>query len=355
MDLRDSKIIDLEIIKDKVSHYMNFDEDFQEIEIDFFGGEPLLAFPLIKEAVDWIASQKWKKRYQFMIGTNGTVFSHEIKEWLIKQKHHLQLSLSIDGAKRSHDLGRSNSYDLIIKHIDFFREYWPHQPAKMTIYADTIPYIYENVVHLEDLDILFTANIAFENMWENEEQKRFTISVFEDQLSQLVDYYISHPELYPVIPLLASIPEYLGLPGKTGEDEHGIKRYCGSGHAMTVVDIDAKEYPCHRFLPWVTGNPLPLPPDVNHQTSWEPVICADCKLLQACPTCAGFNWEINKNTGHRTTFHCEFFKAQVKAACRLESIRMIQQYKQINELSEPVKKQFKIRLDAIMHMMETGL
>jgi len=43
------------------------------------------------------------------------------------------------------------------------------------------------------------------------------------------------------------------------------------------------------------------------------------------PTCAGYNWEINGDTGHRTTFHCDSFKLEVKASCLLEWKRLQRQ------------------------------
>jgi radical SAM protein with 4Fe4S-binding SPASM domain len=33
--------------------------------------------------------------------------------------------------------------------------------------------------------------------------------------------------------------------------------FCGAGHEMVTVDVDGEVYPCHRFLPWVTGKPAP--------------------------------------------------------------------------------------------------
>ncbi|MCX6578850.1 MAG: hypothetical protein NT166_01540 [Candidatus Aminicenantes bacterium] len=89
---------------------------------------------------------------------------------------------------------------------------------------------------------------------------------------------------------------------------------------MVTVDVDGTRYPCHRFLPLCTGKPLPDGP-VNRQTRWKPEKCAKCNLAPSCPTCIGFNYQLNGDTAKRTTHHCEAFKLGIMASCKLEAIR----------------------------------
>ena len=44
-----------------------------EVEIDFFGGEPFLEFPTIKEVCEWVWSNNWRNKYVFFATTNGVV------------------------------------------------------------------------------------------------------------------------------------------------------------------------------------------------------------------------------------------------------------------------------------------
>ena len=120
---------------------------------------------------------------------------------------------------------------------------------------------------------------------------------------------------------------------------------------MVAIDVDGTRYPCHRFMPWVTHKPAPEE-NVNCQTAWKPETCVDCKLIPSCPTCAGYNREINGDTGHRTTFHCESFKLEVMASCLLEWKRLRRKLNNIGSMSDKEIVQAKARIDAIEAFIE---
>jgi radical SAM protein with 4Fe4S-binding SPASM domain len=352
-ELRDKQIMDVSIAKEAIRNYMEKD-GYDYINIDFFGGEPFIAFDFIRDVVDWFHSQTWDKEHVFQIGTNGTILNEEIKEWLYKNRRCVKVGFSIDGTKIAHNLCRSNSYDLLIKNIPFYKKYWPNQPAKMTICAETIPYVADGVIELEEMDLLFTANMAFEDHWGDEVNKEKLLDIYEEQLTRLVDYYNQHSHLYPVSPLLTSIPEYLGIPNYSEMSSKEIKRFCGAGHEMVVVDIDGSTYPCHRFIPWITKKTSPGE-NANCQKAWKPEKCAQCKLIHSCPTCAGYNWEVNNDTGMRTDYHCESFKREVMASCLIEWNRLQRKLKSSNILDNDEKKIIKRKLDAMKELIDIGI
>ena len=352
-ELRDKKIMDFLVAKKAICDSME-EEGFDLLEIHFFGGEPLIAFPLIKEVIDWFPSRSWEKKHRFLIGTNGTILTEEIKEWLYKHRECISVALSLDGTKKAHDLSRSNSYDSIRANLPFFQEYWSKQPAKMTICADTIPYAADGIIELEEMGLMFTANIGFEDQWGDEANKFKLLETYEDQLSRLVDYYSDNAHLFPVSPMLTAVPEYLGIPSLYEDKEKENKRFCGAGHEMSVIDVDGKKYPCHRFIPWVTNRPAPEY-DVNCQSAWKPDKCAQCRFIPSCPTCAGYNWEIHGDTGIRSTFHCESFKLEVMASCLIEFKRLRRQFENIDTLEDEQKRKMRMRLDAIWELIENGV
>jgi radical SAM protein with 4Fe4S-binding SPASM domain len=125
-------------------------------------------------------------------------------------------------------------------------------------------------------------------------------------------------------------------------------RYCGAGHEMIMIDVDGNRYPCHRFSPWVTGRSAPAKL-VNRQTTWGPERCAECQLVTICPTCAGFNWQENGDSGIRTTYHCESIKLEVLASAKLQALRLLQQQPEnLAQLSFEEVHRNKCRLDAIL-------
>jgi len=352
-DMRDNRKMDIEIAKKTIAFYMD-ENKYSGLEIEFFGGEPMLCFPLIQDIVEWFHSRKWEKKHIFLIGTNGTILNNEIKKWLYKNKSCVTIALSIDGCKKAHDLSRDNSFDIIQSNLPFFINNWPNQPAKMTICAETLPYVAESVIYLEKMGLVFTANIGFENIWGTEKEKSNLLDIYENQLSLLVDYYVQHPDLFPVRPILTAIPEYLGIPNLESVKKNEIIKFCGAGSAMTVVDVDGEEYPCHRFLPWITGKEAPKH-QVNCQTSWKPESCDNCILIPSCPTCIGYNWEINNDDRIRSTFHCDSYKLEVLASCKLEALRLIQKLEGRDILTNNEKKQIKIRIETLWYLIDEGI
>lgn len=344
----------LSTAQDAVIEYMETDNGFDGVEFDFFGGEPMLVFDLIRELVDWFHTQSWRKDHLFYIGTNGTILTEEMKSWLVQHKDCVSVGVSLDGNKIAHDLNRSNSYDRLMKNLPFFRENWPTQPVKMTISAETIPYVADSIIQFEELEIPFSANIVFEDIWGPPEQKATLLDIYAEQLDRLVEYYIVHPDLVPAR-IIDIKPEFAAnewLAKHIGED---CVRWCGAGHEMVVIEVDGSRSPCHRFSPWVTGRPAPTNL-VNRQKSWEPEQCSNCRWNQICPTCAGYNWQMNGESGIRTTNHCQAFKLELQASAKLQALRLLQQRPDdFANLSPEETYMTKLRIDQLLNIAEHGV
>lgn len=129
-DLREGDAMEPEVARSAISHYLESDDDFKRVGIDFFGGEPLLAFDLIKDTVEWVNARKWPKDYRFVIGTNGTLLNDEMKNWMYRNRYCLNLAVSLDGNKVAHDLTRDNSYNRVQPHLSFFKNTGLIKPLK---------------------------------------------------------------------------------------------------------------------------------------------------------------------------------------------------------------------------------
>jgi radical SAM protein with 4Fe4S-binding SPASM domain len=353
---RNVKAMSFKTAKDAITRYMEADDGFDAVEFQFFGGEPMLEFPLIKEVVEWFKSRTWIKKFIFFIVSNGTILTDEMKTWLKDNKKMVVLGFSIDGNRTSHNISRDNSYDLLLSNLPFFTENWPHQPAKMTICKENIPYIADSIIELEEMGINFTANIVFEDIWGDSEEKDELLAIYQDQLDQLVEYYSQNPQLNPVGPIFNRGLEHYNQPIRnTVTLDSDCSRFCGAGHEMAMIDVDGTEFPCHRFAPWITKRPSPIQP-VNRQEEWGPEKCKECKLLSVCSTCAGFNWETNGDTAIRTTYHCEAVKVELLATAKLHAVRLGNMGKsELNKLSGEELSHEKVRLDAILSMVNEGI
>ena len=91
-------------------------------QIDFFGGEPLLNFPLMQKLVPFARSLSARLGVQvgFGIVTNGTLLTEEMKQFLIDEK--FQIKVSLDGGRKTQDRIRkfhngSGTYDIVAKNV----------------------------------------------------------------------------------------------------------------------------------------------------------------------------------------------------------------------------------------------
>ncbi len=276
-----------------------------------------------------------------------------MKSWLVENKEHVSVGISLDGNKIAHDLNRCNSYDMVHQNLPFFRKHWPEQPAKMTISAESIPYVAESVIELEEMGLPFYGNVVFENIWGTSHQKAKLLDTYSEQLNKLVEYYSSRPDRLPPR-MLAHDPGVMYRSGQSEPPGEACVRYCGAGHELVIVDIDGNTYSGHRFMPWVTGRPAPSEP-VNRQGTWGPERCAKCRIVSLCPTCAGFNWQVNGNPATRTTYHCEAFKLEFLASAKLHAVRLMQQAANLSILSpNQISEEAKLRLDAILDLATNG-
>ena len=75
----------------------------RNLEVDFFGGEPLMNFQVVKDLVAYARSieKEKKKNFRFTLTTNGVLVDDDVIEWANRECHNVVLSL--DGRKEIHD------------------------------------------------------------------------------------------------------------------------------------------------------------------------------------------------------------------------------------------------------------
>ena len=119
------------------------------VEIGFIGGEPLIEFDLLKQIFSYVSSKYNDVEHIFYATTNGTLLNSEMKEWFSAHRNCFVLGLSLDGAKETHDVNRSGSFDSI--DFDFFLKNWPEQGVKMTLSEYSLPRLAENIKFIHGL------------------------------------------------------------------------------------------------------------------------------------------------------------------------------------------------------------
>ncbi len=96
------------------------------LEVDFFGGEPLMNFSVLKETVEYAKSAGAEngKKFKFTTTTNGLLLDADTADYLNREMDNVVLSM--DGRKEVNDLQRptangKGSFDLIIDKFRYFR------------------------------------------------------------------------------------------------------------------------------------------------------------------------------------------------------------------------------------------
>lgn len=94
--------------------------------IGFYGGEPLLCFPLIEELICYVKSNYKEYNPTFNVTTNGTLLTPSIIDFFAEND--VELAISFDGAKSQHDKNRVypnglGSFDDVYKSLIYLRSH----------------------------------------------------------------------------------------------------------------------------------------------------------------------------------------------------------------------------------------
>ena len=222
----------------------------KNLEVDFFGGEPLINFDTVKAVVEYARSieDKYNKHFNFTITTNGMLLNDDIKEYI--NKHMGNVVLSIDGRKTTNDKMRcrvdgSGSYDSILpKFKDIAKS------RNQDKYYVRGTFTRENLDFSED--VLHLANEGFKQ-----------ISVEPVVAAKDTGYDLRQedlPKLFSEYEKLAKEYVKREKEGKWFNFFHFMidltqgpciaKRLsgCGSGSEYLAITPEGDIYPCHQFV-----------------------------------------------------------------------------------------------------------
>ncbi|MBR1970682.1 MAG: thioether cross-link-forming SCIFF peptide maturase [Clostridia bacterium] len=123
----DRAIMSLETGKRAIDFLIENSQNHKNLDVDFFGGEPLMNWDVVKEIVAYAREQEkiHNKNIRFTLTTNGVLLDDEVIEFCNREMHNVVLSL--DGRKEVHDRFRKDyngagSYDKILPNFKKFVE-----------------------------------------------------------------------------------------------------------------------------------------------------------------------------------------------------------------------------------------
>lgn len=254
-----NKWMDLATAKQAVDFLFAHSLDNEMPAVGFYGGEPLLAFDLIKETVAYAKQVFAGRKLIFSITTNATLMSDEVIDFLIANQ--FSITVSMDGPKRIQDKNRkfaggNGSYDVLIANLAKLKARSKGKPVPFTLnmVIDSND-DYEEIVSLFDLPLLRDVKINYTFI---EEDGIIRPVVNQDYLQAeyyntflgLVGYFRDRQRNYP-----NKLVEYdMSILHSTLERTSPIYLYgesapggpCVPGKMRLFVDYKGSLFPCER-------------------------------------------------------------------------------------------------------------
>lgn len=222
----------------------------KNLEVDFFGGEPLMNWNVVKDLVAYGRSQEkiHNKHFRFTLTTNGVLLNDEIMEFANKEMDNVVLS--IDGRREVHDFMRpfrkgAGSYDLVVPKFQKFADSRGQKKyyARGTFTRHNLDFS-KDVLHLADLGF---EQISVEPVVADEKEEYALqwedVPKICEEYDKLAKEIIKREKegrgfnfFHFMIDLTGGPCVYKRLSG------------CGSGTEYLAVTPWGDLYPCHQFV-----------------------------------------------------------------------------------------------------------
>ena len=239
-----------EVAKAALDFLMISSKNRHNLEVDFFGGEPLLNMDVVRFCVEYgrELEKKYNKKINFTMTTNGVALTDEISDWLNENMHNIVISL--DGRREVHDSMRptangKSSYDITLQNA-----------KKLIAKRGDGEYYIRGTYTCENLDFA-------EDVLELYRQGFKHISVEPVVLSEDSPYALKEEHLERIVAEYERLAEIITEDAKAGGDlhffhfnidlSHGpcLKRRvkgCGAGFEYVAISPTGEIYPCHQFV-----------------------------------------------------------------------------------------------------------
>lgn len=331
------KLMSLEVARKAIDFLLETSGSRRRLEVDFFGGEPLLNFDVVKKTIEYGREREkvYGKRIGFTMTTNGTLLDDEIIDYVNENMDNVVLSL--DGRKQINDRMRKfttgqGTFDDLLPRIKNFvakrgeKSYY----IRGTFTANNLDFCN---------DVLFMADQGFRE-----------VSI-EPVVAEPDKPYALREEHLPLI-----YSEYERLSReyiKYEEEGRGFRFYhflmdldggpcvykrvsaCGSGAEYFAVTPDGELYPCHQFVgreDYLIGNlddgitNKELQRQFSQNTVYHKEKCRSCWAKFYCSggcqaNAAAFNGDLKKPYD----MECRLQQKRIECAIMIKAYDMLKE------------------------------
>ncbi len=302
----------------------------RNLEVDFFGGEPLMNWDVVKELVSYARVQEkiHNKNFRFTLTTNGMLIDDDVIDFSNREMSNVVLSL--DGRKDVHDrlrvdyMGRG-SYDTIVPK---FQEFVKRRGGKSYYMRGT--FTHKNVDFTND--IFHMADLGFTEL------SMEPVVCSPEDVSALTQEDL--PILYEQYEILAKEMIKRKKEGRPFtfyhymlDLKHGPCIYkrisgCGSGTEYMAVTPTGDLYPCHQFVgdtKYLLGNIYDGVTNKEIQNEFKLCNayarpeCNNCWAKLYCSGgCAANSYHASGKITGIYEYGCELFKKRIECAVMIQ-------------------------------------
>ncbi len=187
---RRSETMPIEVGRRAIDFFLDRSE---QLQLQFFGGEPLLCFDTLRELGEYALARARERgrRLGLVIVTNGTLLRPEVVDYCADRE--IDLSLSLDGAASAQDAtrrfrGGQGSFAAIAPHLEHLLGRRPFTHVISVVNPDNLEYLPDS------LGFLLEAGFRSIALSPDYTHPRFAAAVpeFERQLTRAAERYRAH-------------------------------------------------------------------------------------------------------------------------------------------------------------------
>ena len=325
------KLMPLEVAKKAIDFLVENSGKRRNLEVDFFGGEPLLNFDVVKKTVEYAKNREkiYNKNFRFTITTNGVLLDDEKIEYI---NHHMNnVVLSLDGRREVNDRIRrrvdgSGSYDLILpkflKLVEGRKDKDYYVRGTFTKY--NLDFV-KDVLHINDcgFDQISVEPVVCDSSCEYAITEEDLPKIFE-QYELLANEIVEKKKAGQKI-------NFFHFMIDLNQGPCLIKRLkgCGCGNEYVAVSPDGWIYPCHQFVgveKWKMGNVAEnkldqkMKKDFSKTTIFHKEECKNCWAKFFCSGgCNANNHQYAGNILKPHKISCEMEKKRIECAIMIKA------------------------------------
>ncbi len=243
-----TSLMSLETAKKAMDFLIQQSGRIRHLEVDFFGGEPLLVADMLKDLVAYCRSREadTEKKFNFTLTTNTLLLSDEVNDWIMEND--IAVILSLDGRKEVNDRHRllnngEGSYEMIVPNIQNLVDRQPISYfARGTFTRKNLDFSLD-LQHMIDLGldcISLEPAVGPDNGY----------SIQEEDLPRVLLEYEKLTEILLNCFLEGRDIEFFHYNLNLQKGSCLARRVtgCGAGTEYLVITPEGNIYPCHQFV-----------------------------------------------------------------------------------------------------------